>query len=80
MGWLYACAQAFPPPEPLGQRDDETQAQWRARLTPEQTSNQNPLIPALWYRPDDDNATPAPFDPAQPPMVKLGRITAGRPT
>jgi integrase len=31
-----ACDKAFPPPEPLAQRKDETQAQWRSRLTLEQ--------------------------------------------
>jgi len=28
-----ACDQAFPPPEPLAKREDETDAQWRKRLT-----------------------------------------------
>ncbi len=32
----YACQKAFPPPEPLGRRADETRAHWRARLTPKQ--------------------------------------------
>jgi integrase len=31
-----ACDQAFPPPPPLAQRDDETAGEWRKRLTPEQ--------------------------------------------
>lgn len=31
-----ACDDAFPAPEPLGQRDDETFRQWQARLTSEQ--------------------------------------------
>jgi integrase len=31
-----ACERAFPPPAPLAQRDDETGAQWRVRLTAEQ--------------------------------------------
>jgi integrase len=31
-----ACIAAFPPPAPLGQRGDETAAQWKARLTPDQ--------------------------------------------
>jgi integrase len=31
-----ACLKAFPPPEPLAKRDDETKKQWRARITPEQ--------------------------------------------
>ena len=30
------CDRAFPPPAPLGRRDDETVERWRARLTPEQ--------------------------------------------
>ena len=30
------CDQAFPPPEPLAKRDDETKAQWQRRLTEEQ--------------------------------------------
>jgi integrase len=33
----YACDIAFPPPAPLGKRDDETTEEWHARLTPEQT-------------------------------------------
>ena len=28
-----ACDQAFPPPEPLAKRDDETKAKWQKRLT-----------------------------------------------
>jgi len=32
----YACERAFPPPEPLRQRDQETRSAWRGRLTPEQ--------------------------------------------
>ncbi len=31
-----ACDQAFPLPEPLAKRDDETNAQWQERLTPGQ--------------------------------------------
>lgn len=31
-----ACARAFPPPEPLAQRPDETEKAWLARLTAEQ--------------------------------------------
>jgi integrase len=31
-----ACNKAFPAPEPLGQRDDETAAEWETRLTDEQ--------------------------------------------
>ncbi len=31
-----ACDQAFPPPPPLAQRDDETKDQWKARLTEKQ--------------------------------------------
>ena len=31
-----ACDHAFPPPEPLAKREDETIAEWQARLTPEQ--------------------------------------------
>jgi site-specific recombinase XerD len=31
-----ACDRAFPAPAPLGQRDDETAAAWKARLTDEQ--------------------------------------------
>lgn len=31
-----ACDQAFPPPEPLAQRDDENKKEWKARLTKEQ--------------------------------------------
>jgi len=31
-----ACDQAFPPPEPLGKREDETHAGWQKRLTKEQ--------------------------------------------
>jgi integrase len=31
-----ACDKAFPPPPPLAKKDDETIAQWQARLTPEQ--------------------------------------------
>jgi len=31
-----ACEAAFPPPEPLAQREGETKAEWQARLTPEQ--------------------------------------------
>jgi integrase len=31
-----ACDEAFPPPVPLAQRDDETAAEWTARLTDEQ--------------------------------------------
>lgn len=31
-----ACDRAFPPPECLAKRDDETNAAWRARLTPAQ--------------------------------------------
>ena len=29
----YACEKAFPPPEPLAKREDETYRQWRKRLT-----------------------------------------------
>jgi integrase len=32
----HACEKAFPPPAPVGQTKDETIAEWRARLTPEQ--------------------------------------------
>lgn len=32
----YACDIAYPPPEPLAKRRDETHAEWRSRLTPEQ--------------------------------------------
>jgi len=32
----YACDKASIPPEPLVKRDDETHAQWQARLTPDQ--------------------------------------------
>jgi hypothetical protein len=32
----YACAKAFASPQPLAKRDNETIAQWRGRLTPEQ--------------------------------------------
>jgi integrase len=32
----YACDAAFPPPEPIGKRPGETNAQWSSRLTPEQ--------------------------------------------
>jgi len=31
-----ACDEAFPAPEPLAKREDETIAEWEARLTPEQ--------------------------------------------
>ena len=31
-----ACDQAFPPPEPLAKREDETEAQWQKRLTKDQ--------------------------------------------
>ena len=31
-----ACDQAFPAPEPLARREDETIAEWEERLTPEQ--------------------------------------------
>ncbi len=31
-----ACDRAFPPPEPLARRADETAREWRRRLTPEQ--------------------------------------------
>jgi len=31
-----ACDQAFPPPEPLAKRDDETTEEWQTRLTAEQ--------------------------------------------
>jgi integrase len=31
-----ACDRAFPPPEPLPKRDDETLAQWQSRLTTEE--------------------------------------------
>jgi integrase len=31
-----ACDRAFPPPEPLARRKDETKTAWLARLTPEQ--------------------------------------------
>jgi integrase len=31
-----ACDRAFPVPEPLGQRDDETVAEWNVRLTPDE--------------------------------------------
>jgi integrase len=31
-----ACDQAFPPPEPLALRDDETEVEWKERLTEEQ--------------------------------------------
>src|SRR5262249_9231679 len=40
----YGCAigqaynDAFPPPEPLAKRDDETGKEWRVRLTPKQRS------------------------------------------
>jgi integrase len=30
----YACDAAFPPPAPLARRDDETKAEWMARLSP----------------------------------------------
>jgi integrase len=40
-----ACDRAFPPPAPLGQREDETAARWRARLTPEQREQVR-----LWQR------------------------------
>ncbi len=33
---VRACDDAFPPPEPLAKRADETDAQWRNRLTKEQ--------------------------------------------
>jgi len=32
----YACEKAFPPPEPLAKREDETRKQWRKRLTARQ--------------------------------------------
>ena len=32
----YACDRAFPPPPPLARADNETRAQWQARLTPTQ--------------------------------------------
>src|SRR5262249_3394477 len=32
-----ACDKAFPPPEPLSRRENETRGQWKARLTPEQS-------------------------------------------
>jgi integrase len=31
-----ACDRAFPPPRPLAQQEDETRAEWQARLTPAQ--------------------------------------------
>jgi integrase len=31
-----ACDQAFPPPEPLAKRDDETEVEWKERLTEKQ--------------------------------------------
>jgi len=34
-----ACDRAFPPPPPLGRREDETLAEWRARLTPKQKAD-----------------------------------------
>ena len=36
-----ACDQAFPAPEPLAQRDDETKRQWMDRLTEEQLAELN---------------------------------------
>jgi hypothetical protein len=33
-----ACAKAFPAPERIAKRPDETTAAWLARLTPEQRS------------------------------------------
>lgn len=43
---IYAgCDKAFPPPAPLCEGNGETNAQWRARLTPEQ---QNQLV--AWQR------------------------------
>jgi integrase len=32
---MVACDAAFPPPEPLAQREDETKKQWRERIGPE---------------------------------------------
>jgi integrase len=37
----YASDKAFPPPEPLRRRDDETAAEWRARLTGKQRQKLN---------------------------------------
>lgn len=34
-----ACDRAFPPPPPLGRREGETVADWRARLTPKQKAD-----------------------------------------
>jgi len=34
-----ACDRAFPPPPPLGRREGETVANWRARLTPKQKAD-----------------------------------------
>jgi hypothetical protein len=42
-----------------------------ARLTPDQVPNQNPIIPAVSYRRTEDDPL-VPFDPGQPPMVRLG--------
>jgi hypothetical protein len=42
-----------------------------ARLTPEQVANQNPLIPAVSFRKTEDDPL-TPFDPGQPPTVRLG--------
>jgi hypothetical protein len=41
------------------------------RLTPEQTPNQNPITPGVSYRKTEDDPL-VPYDPAQPPMVRLG--------
>jgi hypothetical protein len=41
------------------------------RLTPEQLPNQNPIIPGVSYRKTEDDPL-VPYDPAQPPMVRLG--------
>lgn len=41
------------------------------RLTADQVPNQNPIIPALSYRKTEDDPL-IPYDPAQPPVVKLG--------
>ena len=40
-----ACDRAFPAPSPLAQRADETQSEWKARLTPEQRTSLK-----LWQR------------------------------
>ncbi|HXU83548.1 MAG TPA: hypothetical protein VN914_19280 [Polyangia bacterium] len=50
-----------------------------ARLTPDQVPNQNPVIPAVSYRKTEDDPL-IPYDPAQPPQVKLGEKLRLEPT